>query len=231
MVENGTQEQIDPQDLQAQECSAVEEMLLAAHGVAASTVKTSASIAPISPYGVGEMIRAAKIEVSALDDYLHKAEVHGPLKNQPEKPCGARALAARRYQSNSIDPSNKKISITSPRLEEAEQTLQNIIAINDKIQEALNTSTEKLTSYKTVAERQAQREPPEISCNQMLQRRKTLKPFAEKYIQQLGYKADSEEAQKILQETVDFYSTSSALADTLRNLVASLEESQAAASG
>jgi hypothetical protein len=166
---------------------------------------------PLAPFGIGEMIRAAKIETSALDQYLENMQNY--LSGIENNSSAFKRLASIRYETQEKRSKPNQIKNNS-RQTSALNTIQNAI------EDALTATQEIIDSNKIIKNKN---EKGLQYINELDRRKKQILPFAEKYIKKLGYETVEGEAETILKETVEFYSKSPALAETLKNLVGTLE--------
>ena len=206
-------------------------------------VTMPASTPPSSPYGIGEMNQASRVDITSLDTqaelyqtdftiqpvakslrgykkasgaYAHQASIE-PIRYAEDEERKNNPESQRRLESAAEIKSALKDALSSAQAIEAapvtETARSGIAPLTTRIVEAPQTTPAPRQQNASALTQPA----PEV--DEIEARKAEILPFAVQYARSLGYSPEQGESEKILQDTVNFYSKSDKLANTLKNLV------------
>ena len=178
---------------------------------------------PSSPFGVGEMMQASRVDITSLDTHAELYQTDFKVLPVQRALKGYAQVSNTYSHQSSIEP----VRLAKDAERKNNPTVQRRIQSVNQLKSALSTALTEIQndpayatqSAEAMAARRARREDsPEV----IEQRKSDILPFAEQYARSLGYSPEKGDSEKILQETVNFYSRSNVLANTLKSLVNSL---------
>lgn len=200
---------------------------------------------PSSPFGVGEMIQAAKAEITSLDTHADLYKTDFSIARVTSPRTGVKAASSLYQEQSEVEPvvlekdlQRKNNSATQERIA-AMHTMR--LAINEALaplskpmrQGAPSSPAPATPSKQTASLQNDTIQPKPAPANDkgaenkpttLEERKEDILPYAEKYARKLGYSPEKGETEKILVDTVNFYSKNDALSRTLKTLVAKLPD-------
>ncbi len=187
-----------------------------------SLLATPKNPLPSSPFGVGEMQQAARTSLENLEKNI--VLVAEPQHSNQVK-AGKVKIAAREYITQYSKSSGKPVAAAQFANKPVRQSLKTMQELTQAIKmsatlpmhEILNSQAPTVRPASSLQAKSIVAKPP---VNQELV--EEIMPYAKKYAEQLGYSPNDSSTDKILKDTVTFYSRNKGLADKLKTLVDSL---------
>lgn len=203
---------------------------------------------PSSPYGIGEMNQASRVDITSLDTQAELYKTDFTIKPVSRAIQGYQQASNAYAHQASIDPirlEKDTVRKNNPEVLRRLQSAKNIKAalataltaahvVEGKDLSQLNVPNIKAfdpTKQRSTQDAQPRRATlssaraltqPAPQDRALVQRKSDILPFAEQYARTLGYDPEKGETEKILQDTVNFYGKSDTLANTLKTLVNNL---------
>lgn len=203
---------------------------------------------PSSPYGIGEMNQASRVDITSLDTQAELYKTDFTIKPVSRAIQGYQQASNAYAHQASIDPIRLEKDAERKNNPEVLRRLQSAKNIQAALATALTAAhvvegkdlsqlnVPDIKTFDPTKQRSTQEAQPRqatLSSARALtqpapkdkaldQRKSDILPFAEQYARSLGYDPEKGETEKILQDTVNFYGKSDTLANTLKTLVNNL---------
>ena len=218
----------------------------AQQGAMRRLVTMPTSSPPSSPYGLGEMNLASRVDITSLDThaelyqtdfsiqpvkkslkgyqqasgaYAHQAGID-PIRYQEDEARKNNPDVQRRMESAQNIKAALQSALTGPDIPQDVSANQQTMPVQKPRKVSLAPSTVQNASQQVPKQQKASSlTQPAPSGDPLEQRKAEILPYAMQYARSMGYAPEKGETEKILQDTVNFYSKSDKLANTLKNLV------------